>query len=600
MIVTLAACLTGQDSVDVRCRAGATTSDALAAAGLAPREVWSGEQPVPMDTPIADARIGHAAVLTRAPHANAWAGEAPRLVTVAGPDAGRSIRLTGSDVIGAGIPGLRDPAVDASHARVSLSRGSARIVDLGSVNGLARWGPSGRGRTTRTLRLGPGDQAVVGRSVVEFQAVSRGTLSRGRVAARIAKKIARRALSDRMAPGPAPLAGPDPTAEISARPHLVEQERAWWRRDAVVTGPHAQEAWRAITLARGVAPPPEDLASLATPESWLAWLAPDVAQRCGRLTVSQSTPTATTREGARSDGPLVVTARASGWEVVIDGETHHLPPCHVAPDAAEAIARRLAAATATVDPSPRWADLAALTGHTSAPRACVGIWVDDGSVWPLPATGGWSMLTVGLHGARRAAPLATIAAATAWEEPPARSPMYLAGDLARGPLAPLTDLPHVARAAPIESAAEVLAAALAAARAGERPLVIVDHAQALSRDGATTLDSLLALANAGAGPRVAVAATRASGVFSPAALAGAESLIAVADAPAQLAEDLLGFAPEGRSSVAGAVWVRRAGVVREARIAEPISTPTPLAWLGRGEPPSGQDLCAAAAARWGG
>lgn len=90
----------------------------------------------------------------------------PRLLIVAGPDAGRTLPVSEGDTLGRGsaaqVP-LRDPAASRSHARVERRDGQLAIVDLGSKNGIELNGRRVRSRAT----LREGDRLRVGATLLE-------------------------------------------------------------------------------------------------------------------------------------------------------------------------------------------------------------------------------------------------------------------------------------------------------------------------------------------------------------------------------------------------------------------------------------------------
>jgi len=619
VIVTISACLTGSAEADISCGTDATIADALAAAGVPPREVWHGERRVAPHARIDSAEVGHAALLTALPDASAWGWNGPRLVSVAGPDAGHEVRVAGPAVLGCSTPGFRDASVSARHARVVPTATGARLLDLGSVNGLTRVESGRRGRTAGFARLANGDRVAVGRAVVEFRTdapqrapLAQGMLSRLGAAfwSRFATAATGRAHDHAHAAGPtAPdltvpdLTVPDPTAPAErARArflHLEPEARAarrtepqWWGGGVMVSGPKALEAWRAVVLARGIAP------SDARPdESWLRWLPNDASPAC-RLADGDAVDGGPV-DGGPVDGGAALEARDEEWELRVGDSTVTLDPCHVSRAAAERLARAVARAGSPPTWPPRWADLClepSREGSTPAPMQ-VGVWSASGEPWIVPRRA-WTLLAVGSTSRSRGALMEIIAGTSAWSEPPDMLRLFVVGDIERGALQRIARLDHVAVAATPREARTAFEAAAALARSGGRPLVIVDDADALARDAAEALDRLL-LGGPGAPPcRAAVASSRSSGVYSAATLAAAEWLVALDDAEPQHASDLTGAASPGTSLSRGHAWVRHAGELREARIADAIATATPPAWPGRGDPPPGTWLCDAAIQRW--
>jgi len=103
---------------------------------------------------------------------------APEMVAVAGPLAGRRVRLR-SGVLGRGVDAatrLDEPSVSRAHARLDLDGGRVRVEDLGSKNG--SW-LDGR-RISGLRELEPGDEFRAGRTVLALAIAPLGTLDRTR------------------------------------------------------------------------------------------------------------------------------------------------------------------------------------------------------------------------------------------------------------------------------------------------------------------------------------------------------------------------------------------------------------------------------------
>ena len=90
--------------------------------------------------------------------------DAPEMVAVAGPLAGRRVRLR-SGVLGRGADAatrLDEPSVSRVHARLELDGGRVRVEDLGSKNG--SW--LGGERLSGLRELEPGEELRAGRTVL--------------------------------------------------------------------------------------------------------------------------------------------------------------------------------------------------------------------------------------------------------------------------------------------------------------------------------------------------------------------------------------------------------------------------------------------------
>lgn len=609
MIVTLSACLTGTADADVRCRPDATVADALAAAGLGSREVWHGRELVLPATRIDSAEVGHAARLTARPAEPAWTHGGTRLVSVSGPDAGHAIPVAGPASLGSLTPGLRDPAVSAIHARAMPRAGGLTLRDAGSANGLARVERGSRGRTVRSLRLAPGERVIMGRTVLELRAEVplNVTLTRRALAGleRVLRVAARMRSRRRPQASPA-LTMPDPARQADAAcrgeaasrtAHEDGRSDEWWDGAITVAGPHALDAWRALVLARGRSPYGD-----APAEPWLAWLpqADPAHEPPCILAAPGSAPPGTPAPG--NDGHVMVWAHADRWEVTIGALSASLPACHVSEPAADALARAAARDTPPLAIPPAWADLmpAPGAGLLAAPPAVpLGVWTADGASWELPRGQPWTLLAVGTAAQRRASLLEIVAGACAWAEAPPALRIVLVGACDDGPLARVAALPHVVQTAAPSDALGALEAAAVLSRTGDAPLIIVDDAAALAPEAARALESLVMNARGTHPARIAITSSRTAGVYSPAALACAQWLVAIDDASPQHAADLVGLVPQARPRARSRAWVRTAGAVREVLVAAATATRTPPAWRGRDDPAPGESVCAAAALRWG-
>jgi S-DNA-T family DNA segregation ATPase FtsK/SpoIIIE len=119
--------------------------------GLESAQLWSGSTPLPGDTALTAAALGHGAVLglgRPGPRDTAGPGAgALELHLTGGPDAGRTLPLAqGSLVLGRGAGcGLTvdDPDVSRRHAIVQVGHGRVTVTDLGSSNGTTLLPPDG-------------------------------------------------------------------------------------------------------------------------------------------------------------------------------------------------------------------------------------------------------------------------------------------------------------------------------------------------------------------------------------------------------------------------------------------------------------------------
>lgn len=542
MLVTLDASLTGRGPEDVAVRVGARLADALAALGLPPVRVWCGPVEVAADAVAGEPPFSHGAILAASPRPP-WREEvSPRLVSIAGPDAGVSVALGPGVTRTVGAADWADPSLDAAHATATARRGGIVLADAGSTNGTRRW--DGRaGHARRRVVLGEGERALLGRTVVE---------ARG-------------------------LAGGGAPSHDDAVHLDTAGMGGWWERDVTVAGHGARGAARAILLSRGHAcAGPSPLG-----EQWERWL-PPAGGGAPRLTLCP--PGGTARV---PDGWVRVDAGRTAWTVDVGDGAVSIPQACVSAPTAERLARGLARREA--GHSLRWGDLA-------SPGGAWGL--DAGGVPWRPGGAVPRVLAAGAGGSGRTTLLATAACALALEHGPADLRLVLVGVAPDGPAGPLASLPHVELVAGHGEGERALSAALAAAASGAATLVVVDDAHLLGASALRALDEALREPE---GLGVLAAADRAAGVFGPAALAAAHALVALRCERPQHSIDLVGvedaaLLPPGDP---GEAVVREGGRVGRARVALPLADPSPAAWRPGAPLRPGRHLAEEARRRWG-
>ena len=117
-----------------------------------------------------------ARLLLRAALRGEDAGDGPEMVAVAGPLAGRRVRLR-TGVLGRGAGAatrLDDPTVSRAHARLEVEGRRVLVEDLGSKNGSWLAG----GRLAGLRELAPGEELRAGRTVLALAIDPPGTLAR--------------------------------------------------------------------------------------------------------------------------------------------------------------------------------------------------------------------------------------------------------------------------------------------------------------------------------------------------------------------------------------------------------------------------------------
>lgn len=132
----------GPETIDVRAEAHHTLGDLLAATGHAPATTTIRGEALTPDTPLGLPPLldGAEIVLGSTDPAVAEASRGPlRLVSLSGPDAGRTLELTpGRHTIGRGDAAtmrVADDALSREHVELTVDRDGVHVRDLGTTNG---------------------------------------------------------------------------------------------------------------------------------------------------------------------------------------------------------------------------------------------------------------------------------------------------------------------------------------------------------------------------------------------------------------------------------------------------------------------------------
>ncbi len=543
--------------IRVECRAGTPFGAITAAVGLISGPWWCGPHALTADAIAGTASLPHAALVTPQPGVAGPLWPGPRLVSVAGADAGHVVPLgevtpLGTSAADLAPRGWQDPSLDPHHATAELASPTALLLtDAGSTNGIRSWDeayPQRWSARRRRLRLAPGDCAALGETVVQFRSPS------------LASGFPFGGLTwlDPLASLDHPLLL-DSTArltrdEASARAGRVTMwPQRWWNARLRITGPHRIGVARAVILARGRQLP--FTSPLAEP--WQSLLPPaDAHDRPVQWDGSR---------GEALDTELVTLHTSARGAMLSRGrDSLVIPLCAVAADVAETIARAFVSTTRPLPPLMTRGDLPAGPG--------VGVGADDSSshdgVWSLPESRSWIVLVAGAPGTGKSTAIASILAGIATNADGREWENFVISPEPHMPVA-ADDATTCLRPADVGARLEELITG-----SSRRVLLAVDNAHLL--DAAALRVIYDTVRRRDAHVSAVLTAERAPGTFPPELIARADALICLRTESPDGSRDFIGVADAATLPVGqpGLAYVRDKTGRRLIRIALPVTDPS--------------------------